>query len=241
MVRRTYRPPLARDRDVAPLGDRGLAGSVHAEPREAHVASTPDRIEAVIFDTDGVVTRTASVHQAAWKRVFDDELRHRLGPDAAPFSDDDYRRHVDGRPRQDKMAAFLSSRGIHLPPGSSDDPPGHDTVHAVGNAKNDAFLAEVTAHGVEAYASTVAFVDQLCRLPNVFTDTSGVRYFDVLADAARRAGPHKILFGSDGPLLHPAVELAKARLLARDPEGAALILGGNLLRLTARTRNREKD
>ncbi len=91
------------------------------------------------------------------------------------------------------------------------------------------------------WKAQVAFVDQLCRLPNVFTDTSGVRYFDVLADAARRAGPHKILFGSDGPLLHPAVELAKARLLARDPEGAALILGGNLLRLTARTRNREKD
>lgn len=83
------------------------------------------------------------------------------------------------------------------------------------------------------WKAQIAFVDQLCRLPNVFTDTSGVRYFDVLADAVRRAGPHKILFGSDGPLLHPAVELAKAKLLAPDTHAAALILGGNLLRLTA--------
>lgn len=86
------------------------------------------------------------------------------------------------------------------------------------------------------WKAQVAFVDQLCRLPNVFTDTSGVRYFDVLADAVRRAGPHKILFGSDGPFLHPAVELAKARLLTRDADEAALILGGNLLRITASAR-----
>lgn len=91
------------------------------------------------------------------------------------------------------------------------------------------------------WKSQVAFVDQLCRLPNVFTDTSGVRYFDVLADAARRAGPHKIIFGSDGPLLHPAVELAKARLLAEDAAAAALILGGNLLRLTRETRRRKRS
>ena len=72
---------------------------------------------------------------------------------------------------------------------------------------------------------------QLLRLPNVFTDTSGVRYFDLLQDAARRAGPHKILFGSDGPFLHPAVELAKVRALRLPPDEEALVTGGNLLRL----------
>jgi uncharacterized protein len=76
-----------------------------------------------------------------------------------------------------------------------------------------------------------AFVDQLCRLPNVFTDTSGVRYFDLLQDAVRRAGPDKILFGSDGPFLHPAVELAKVRALGLPPADEALVTGGNLLRL----------
>lgn len=90
------------------------------------------------------------------------------------------------------------------------------------------------------WRAQVGFVDQLCRFPNVFTDTSGVRYFDVLQDAARRAGPHKILFGSDGPLLHPAVELVKARLLAADDHAAALILGGNLLRLIADARRERR-
>ncbi|HLZ36597.1 MAG TPA: amidohydrolase family protein [Mycobacteriales bacterium] len=81
------------------------------------------------------------------------------------------------------------------------------------------------------WKAQVAFVDQLARLPNVFTDTSGVRYFDLLADAARRAGPEKILFGSDGPFLHPGVELAKVLALRLDPPGRAAVLGGNLLRL----------
>ena len=76
-----------------------------------------------------------------------------------------------------------------------------------------------------------AFVDQLCRLPNVFTDTSGVRYFDLLRDATRRAGPGKVLFGSDGPFLHPAVELAKVRALRLPAADQALVTGGNLLRL----------
>jgi predicted TIM-barrel fold metal-dependent hydrolase len=81
-----------------------------------------------------------------------------------------------------------------------------------------------------------AFIEQLVRLPNVFTDTSGVRYFDLLADAARRAGPHKILFGTDGPFLHPAVELAKVDALDLDEPGRELVLGGNLRRLIGRVR-----
>lgn len=83
-----------------------------------------------------------------------------------------------------------------------------------------------------------SFVDQLSRLPNVFADTSGVRYFDLLEDAARRAGPEKILWGSDGPFLHPYVELAKVRALPIDDSGRAQILGGNLLRLTRAARRR---
>lgn len=79
-----------------------------------------------------------------------------------------------------------------------------------------------------------AFIDQLVRHANVFTDTSGVRRFDLLEQALRRAGPRKILFGSDGPWLHPGVELAKVHALALPPPAARLVLGGNLLRLIAR-------
>ncbi len=77
-------------------------------------------------------------------------------------------------------------------------------------------------------------VDQLVRHPNVFTDTSGVRRFDYLEQAVRRAGPHKVLFGSDGPWLHPAVELAKIDALGLPAHDRKLVLGGNLLRLLPR-------
>jgi predicted TIM-barrel fold metal-dependent hydrolase len=76
-----------------------------------------------------------------------------------------------------------------------------------------------------------AVTDLLARLPNVHADTSGVRHFDVLAAAVRRAGPHKLLFGSDGPWLHPGLELDKIRLLRLPAADEALILGGNALRL----------
>jgi predicted TIM-barrel fold metal-dependent hydrolase len=84
------------------------------------------------------------------------------------------------------------------------------------------------------WKAQLAFIDQLARHPNVFTDTSGVRYFDLLEDAVRRAGPEKILFGSDGPFLHPGVELAKVDALRLAPSDRALVVGGNLLRLIGR-------
>jgi uncharacterized protein len=74
-------------------------------------------------------------------------------------------------------------------------------------------------------------IDQMCRLPNVLADTSGVRRFDYLQQAVRRAGPTRLVFGTDGPWLHPAVELAKVRLLDLDGKGQALVLGGNLRRV----------
>jgi predicted TIM-barrel fold metal-dependent hydrolase len=76
-------------------------------------------------------------------------------------------------------------------------------------------------------------IDQLARHPNVYADTSGVRYFDALAEAARRA-PDKLIFGSDGPLLHPGVELAKVRELHLPPALGRLVLGGRIARLTGR-------
>jgi predicted TIM-barrel fold metal-dependent hydrolase len=82
-----------------------------------------------------------------------------------------------------------------------------------------------------------AFLDVLVRHPNVHTDTSGVRRFDLLVEAVRRAGPGKVLFGSDGPWLHPGVELAKVHALGLPSAAQRLVLGGNLLRLVARVRS----
>lgn len=74
-------------------------------------------------------------------------------------------------------------------------------------------------------------IDQLVRYPNVYTDTSGIRRFDYIVEAIKRAGAKKVLFGSDGPWLHPGVEIHKIRLLGLPPKQAALILGGNIIRL----------
>ena len=79
-------------------------------------------------------------------------------------------------------------------------------------------------------------IDQLVRFPNVYTDTSAVRRFDYIVEAVKRAGARKVMFGSDGPWLHPGLELHKIRLLGLPPEKEALILGGNAVRLLRRAR-----
>jgi len=83
-----------------------------------------------------------------------------------------------------------------------------------------------------------ALIDHLVRHPNVYTDTSGVRRFELLEQAVQRAGARKILFGSDGPWLHPGVELAKVHALGLSPTDTSLVLGGNFLRLIAQRRHR---
>jgi predicted TIM-barrel fold metal-dependent hydrolase len=86
------------------------------------------------------------------------------------------------------------------------------------------------------WAAQLACIDQISRHPNVYADTAGVRRFDLLTQAVCRAGASKILFGSDGPWLHPGVELAKVRALRLPAADEQLILGGNLLRLVAPSR-----
>ncbi|MGH9836661.1 MAG: amidohydrolase family protein [Blastocatellia bacterium] len=86
------------------------------------------------------------------------------------------------------------------------------------------------------WRAQLALIDHLVRHPNIYTDTSGVRRFDLLEQAAQRAGARKILFGSDGPWLHPAVELAKVKALGFSPADERLVLGGNFLRLISRVK-----
>jgi predicted TIM-barrel fold metal-dependent hydrolase len=88
------------------------------------------------------------------------------------------------------------------------------------------------------WTTHLQLIDQLIRFPNVYADTSGVRYWQILVTAVRRAGPRKLMFGSDGPLLHPALELYKIKLLRLAPAHEALITGGNILRLLQPTQAR---
>ncbi|MFC7903471.1 HAD family hydrolase [Streptomyces griseoincarnatus] len=118
----------------------------------------PEDIEACLFDLDGVVTRTAVVHAAAWKEMFDAFLRKRDGEGFAPFTAADYDAYVDGRPRADGVRTFLASRGIELPAGGPDDPPAAATVHGLGNRKNELLLARIRTDGVEPYDSTLAYL-----------------------------------------------------------------------------------
>lgn len=127
-----------------------------------------DVIDAVVFDMDGVVTRTASVHAAAWKHLFDDYLEERakrLGGGWTPFdADADYRVYVDGKPRHDGVRSFLASRDVEVPEGSPDDAPELETVCGLGNRKNGYFLQEVERHGVAAFESTVHLIRCLQEL-----------------------------------------------------------------------------
>jgi beta-phosphoglucomutase family hydrolase len=122
----------------------------------------PDRVRACLFDMDGVVTQTAVVHAAAWKEMFDGFLRTRAestGTEFVPFDPvADYDAYVDGKPRLDGTRSFLESRGIDLPEGSPDDPPGTATVHGLSNRKNDLVLAKLAAGGVQVYDGTVRYI-----------------------------------------------------------------------------------
>ncbi|MGP0029266.1 MAG: HAD family hydrolase [Acidimicrobiales bacterium] len=123
-----------------------------------------DRFDAVIFDMDGVVTDTARVHASCWKLVFDDFLHHRSERSAEvfrPFDDGDYLRYVDGKPRYDGVESFLSSRQIALDRGLPSDPPGFDTVCALGNLKDREFERVVSRDGVTLFESTCRLIRTL--------------------------------------------------------------------------------
>ena len=125
----------------------------------------PQDYEAVLFDLDGVLTRTAQVHAVAWKELFDSFLEKYANEKGKPFVpfdiDNDYSLHVDGKPRYDGVRDFLMARGIDLPWGEPDDAPGGQSVCALGNLKDTYFLLQVKREGVEPYASSIALVRKL--------------------------------------------------------------------------------
>jgi beta-phosphoglucomutase family hydrolase len=197
------------------------------------VLGLPDQVTAFLFDLDGVLTRTAVVHDAAWAQVFDDFLRSRAsetGTAFVPFDrDEDYNRYVDGRPRADGVRTFLASRGITLPEGSPDDPPTALTVHGLGNRKNVVLLDVIHREGVQAYEGSVRYLhaarDAGLRRAVVSASAN-------CADVLRAAGITDLLeVRVDGVVAaaeglrgkpEPDTFLAAARLLGVEPERAAV-------------------
>ncbi len=200
---------------------------------ETVAAGLPDSIRACLFDLDGVLTQTASVHDKAWKATFDVFLRSRAERDGVPFVPfdpvADYDQYVDGKPRLDGVRSFLGARGITLPEGNDDDPPGSPTVHGLSNAKNQTLLKLLADEGVKPYSGSVRYL-QAVRAAGLATAvvSSSANCRAVLA-AAGLAGQ----FGAvvDGVLAAeqhlagkpaPDTYLAAATALAMPPAAAAV-------------------
>jgi beta-phosphoglucomutase family hydrolase len=126
------------------------------------VLGIPDRSRGCLFDLDGVLTQTATVHAAAWQEMFDDFLRQRAQRTGEPFVPfdpvADYDNYVDGKPRADGTRSFLLARGIELPEGSDSDPPGTATIAGLSSLKNQIVLRKIADGGVQVYPGSVGYL-----------------------------------------------------------------------------------
>ena len=203
-------------------------------PRQAETAVIDaGTIHGVAFDTDGVMTDTASVHSAAWKEMFDEFLARRAessGERTEPFEHGDYLRYVDGRPRYDGVRSFLRARGIELPEGDPSDPPDRETVCGLGNRKDQRFLEMIRNRGVRRFESSVDLVKDLrgrgvrvavvsaSRNMREVLDAAGIRdLFDATVD-----GVNSERLGLAGKP-DPALFLEAAARLGVDPAEAAVV------------------
>ena len=122
-----------------------------------------DGIDAVLFDLDGVLTDTASLHAQAWKQMFDGFLERWCQVHDHPFQpvriESDYLQYVDGKPRLEGVASFLESRRIVLPDGSPEDGAEQDTIHGLAKAKNDLVLGMIEEAGVTPFPGSIRFVE----------------------------------------------------------------------------------
>jgi beta-phosphoglucomutase family hydrolase len=197
------------------------------------VLGLPDDIQACLFDMDGVLTKTAAVHAAAWKQMFDEFLCKRAQADGTPFVPfdihDDYDEYVDGKPREDGVRDFLASRHIKLADGQPDDPPAADTVYGLGNRKNELLLAKIAQDGVQVYDGSVryleaaskaglrrAVVSSSANTKQVLDVTGLAHFFEVRVDGLTVAEQH--LHGKPAPDTY----LAAARQLGIAPAHAAV-------------------
>jgi len=147
-----------------------------------------EKIDAAIFNLDGVVTRIARLQASAWKRLFDAYLRERAsqqGEDYRYFDSAlDYRRYIDGRPRYQAVKHFLLARHIDLPKGEPDDPPEHDTICGLGNRKNLIFDQIVEEEGIAVYGCTIALIHRLRKAGIKTAVVSASKHCDLVLERA---------------------------------------------------------
>ncbi|WP_285502307.1 beta-phosphoglucomutase family hydrolase [Actinokineospora sp. NBRC 105648] len=189
----------------------------------------PDGVTACLFDLDGVLTSTATLHELAWKRTFDEFLAGRADGDRSPFTPKDYTTYVDGRPRADGVRTFLTARGIDLPEGAPDDPPDRATVNGVGNRKNEALLGLIDERGIQPYPGSVAYLnaahDAGLKIAVVTSSANGEHVLEVAGlTSFVQARVDGVTIVEDGLRGKPAPDsfLAGARKLGVEPAQAAV-------------------
>lgn len=147
-----------------------------------------DRFDAALFDMDGVLTDTASVHATAWKQMFDEYLQTRAvrtDETFVPFDiATDYKHHVDGKPRYDGVRDFLGARKIALPEGAPEDAPRAETVHGLGNRKDELVNRVIATEGVRIFAGAVLLLEQLRRAGIKIAVVTSSQNRKVVLDAA---------------------------------------------------------
>ncbi|MEV6259502.1 HAD-IA family hydrolase [Streptomyces sp. NPDC051784] len=186
-------------------------------------------VHAVVFDMDGVITDSAPAHAAAWKVAFDACLAGHEGQ--PPFDEaEDYRRHVDGRSRKDGAASFLKARGVDLPEGGPEDPPGTGTVWAVAARKDEAFTRRMRTDPIAVWPGTVRLLHVLhdARVP--FAAASASRHAtELLAGAGLLEMFEAVVDGNEARRLElpgkpdPALFLEASRRLGFPPGESAVV------------------
>lgn len=193
----------------------------------------PHQIRACLFDLDGVLTETESVHAAAWKKMFDAYLRTRAaGSDErfVPFDEQrDYDRYVDGKPRYDGVRSLLTGRGIELSEGDADDPPTAETIQGLGNRKNEIVLRMIREQGVKPYPGSIRYLDAVQEAGlQCAVVSSSTNCHDVLIAAGIEGRFDAVIDGlvaeSEQLAGKPAADtfLAGARALGVEPAAAAV-------------------
>jgi beta-phosphoglucomutase family hydrolase len=195
---------------------------------------TRDAYDAVLFDMDGVVTDTATIHASCWKMMFDDFLQRWAAQYSEPFRpfdlSTDYKIYVDGKPRYQGVRDFLQSRGIVLPEGKPQDPSGAETVCGLGNRKNELVNERLASGGVEAYPGTVAYIMYLRRMGVQTAIVTSSQNCRAVLDAAKVADLFDARVDGDVLVKHhlagkPAPDsfLKAAEMLGATPQRAIVV------------------
>jgi beta-phosphoglucomutase family hydrolase len=203
------------------------------QPDSKH-AITRDTYDAVLLDLDGVITDTANIHAASWKKMFDAYLQQRAADTGEPFHPfeiaTDYQLYVDGKPRVDGVRDFLTSRGIQLPEGTPDDPPQAETVGGLGNRKNDLVNEVIDAVGVEPYEGSVKLIRQLRQQGFKVAVVTSSQNCDTVLKAAKLDDCFEVRV--DGNMVRaqhlagkpaPDTFLMAAKLLGADPTRSVVV------------------